>query len=159
MGRKRKRPGRLVSDTAPVSLLSKRQKTHHPTASAHRPHSHPVLARYYPKVQTLREYMLSVLPDSSRSRRRKIASLRYESNDDVIELKSARDKDQGQSDESKLAHLLDSTLVGVGDVTGSESVCRSKDFELFSQQLSSTIASSLGGGTLSQPEVRASLFF
>lgn len=159
MGRKRKRPGHFASDKAPVSSLSKRQKTHHPAASAHRPHSHPVLGLYYPKVQSLREYMLSVLPDSSKSRRRKIASVRYDFNVDDIELKSAGDKDQGESDDSKLAHLLDSTLVGIGDVTKSESICRSKDFELFSQQLSSTIASSLGGGTLSQPEVRASLFF
>jgi len=156
MGRKRKRRVRLEPGEAPVSVYVKRQKKHHPAASINGSHSHPVLCRYYPKVQSLREYLLSRFPNSSKSRRRRISSLQHNSKDDDRELKSAGDEDQDESDGSKLANLLDSTLVGAGEVAGPESICRSKDFELFSQQISSTVASSLGEGTLSQPEVRAS---
>lgn len=158
MVRKRKRQGRSEPTEAPVSVSVKRQKKHHPAASTTGSHGHPVLCRYYPKVQTLREYVLAKLPSSSKSRRRKLTLSRHNPKDDDGELKSAVDEDQDESDGSKLNNLLDSTLIGIREVTGSESICRSKDFEIFSQQISSTVASSLGEGTLSQSEVSASFF-
>lgn len=55
-----------------------------------------LLEQCYPRVQTLRQYLLAKLPGSSRLRRKKIAAI-------------------GQSDrrelETRLAHLLDTTLV------------------------------------------------
>ncbi|MCJ1247012.1 hypothetical protein MMC30_004223 [Trapelia coarctata] len=153
MGRKRKRPGCLDPDEAPGSTSPKRQKNHHPTVSVNCSPGHPVLCRYYPNVQTLRQYLLSKLPHSSKTRRRKIASLSCEPKGGRLELRSAGDEHSDESDDSQLATLLDSTLVGVGEVTASESICRTKDFEFFSQQLSSTVANSLGEGSVSQPEI------
>ena len=72
---------------------------------------------------------------------------------DELELRSAGDEDCAESDDANLANLLDSTLVGVGEMTAAESICHTKDFDFFSQQLSSTVASSLGEGTVSQSEV------
>jgi len=157
MGRKRKRPGGFEPDGVPVSASVKRQKNRHPTLSVENSAGHLVLGRYYPKVQTLRQYLLSKLPNSSKSRRRKIASLVCNPKDDDLKFRSAGNEDSDEKGDSQLATLLDSTLVAVGEVTASELICRTKDFEFFSQQLSSTVASSLGEGTVSQPEVCAGL--
>lgn len=61
-----------------------------------------LLAQYYPKLQTLRDYVLSSLPASSRLRRKRIASL------------GAPDKLSGKEPgetELHLSQFLDSTLV------------------------------------------------
>ena len=150
MGRKRKRPSGVEPDGAPGASSSKHLKNNHSSPPVDDSHSHPVLCRYFPKVQTLRQYLLSRFSHSSKSKRRKITTLRCNSRDD--------DEDADEGDDSKLAKLLDSTLVGFGDEAGSESRCRTKDFELFSQQFSPTAASSLGEGTVSQPEVNKNLF-
>ncbi|KAL7820076.1 hypothetical protein V8C26DRAFT_440764 [Trichoderma gracile] len=57
-----------------------------------------ILQQHYPLVCTLREHVLSELPDTSRLRRKKIAALG--SSPDVSEI------------ETRLAHLLDTALVG-----------------------------------------------
>jgi hypothetical protein len=88
---------------------------------------HPVLRRLYPEVLSLRHYVLSRLPTSSKNRRRRILQL-------------------GQSNPSsdvdcELGQLLDSTLVGVTPKAATASrdeVIRTREREIqsFSQQLS-----------------------
>jgi hypothetical protein len=65
---------------------------------------HPVLQRLYPKVLTLRNYLLSRLPKSSKNRRRRLSQLGLgtPAQDDT----STRDVD------IRLGQLLDSTLIG-----------------------------------------------
>ena len=58
---------------------------------------HALLAHYYPRLQTLRSYVLGKLPSASRLRRKKIASLSLSSDSPVA---------------VQLSRLLDSTLVG-----------------------------------------------
>ncbi|KAH8884463.1 hypothetical protein GQ53DRAFT_697644, partial [Thozetella sp. PMI_491] len=64
--------------------------------------SHGVLAQYYPGIQTLRDYVLSKLPSSSRLRRKKIAAVGR-----------TADLSEGPPAESRLAlgRLLDTTIV------------------------------------------------
>lgn len=57
-----------------------------------------VLARYYPQVLTLREYLLSKLPPASKIRRKKIRSV---------------GRNAAAKEEDALAKHLDQTLVGV----------------------------------------------
>ncbi|OTA01947.1 hypothetical protein A9Z42_0022850 [Trichoderma parareesei] len=88
-GKKRKRG---VNDASPNqgSASSKR----------YTPVKKDILQQHYPLVCTLREYVLSELPDTSRIRRKKIAALG--SGPDVNEA------------ETQLARVLDTALVGTG---------------------------------------------
>jgi len=61
---------------------------------------HTLLSQYYPRLRTLRAYVLEKLPSSSRLRRRKISSVG-----------SPRDTTVTDA-ETQLCRLLDSTLVG-----------------------------------------------
>lgn len=112
MGRKRKRPSIEVTD-ASQKRSKKTKKTPevnlHPAQSAH--HHHPVISRYYSQVVSLRTFLLSSLPSSSKSRRRKVASI-----------------------DNKLAHLLDTTLVGI-DKQPDEATTQSRqrDLAVFTQ--------------------------
>lgn len=75
-----------------------------PASSKHyTPVKKDILQQHYPLVCTLREYVLSELPDSSRIRRKKIAALG--SGADASEV------------ESQLARVLDTALVGTGPST------------------------------------------
>jgi hypothetical protein len=100
----------------------------------------PVLQRFYPRLLTLRHYLLSVLPNSSRNRRRKLSHLgrpvAFNKASTTCEL------------DVKLGQLLDSAVIGEGEpanVDGEEQLTkeRSRDIETFTQQLSPAIA----GGT------------
>ncbi|MCJ1432065.1 hypothetical protein MMC27_001421 [Xylographa pallens] len=131
---------------------AKRRKSsvvvHHPGVSR----SHPVLSLYYAKVYSLRRYLLSKLPASAKSRRRKIASVgktRQDANDAVHQgIQTGHSKDH----DTRWADLLDSVLVGVG-VDREPDSSRMKDFEVFSQRTQSTVASSIDEGTFSQHEI------
>jgi telomerase reverse transcriptase len=61
---------------------------------------HALLVQFYPKIQTLRDYLLEKLPSTSRLRRKKIAS--FPSIDDARQSEVDR----------RLARLLDLALVG-----------------------------------------------
>jgi len=67
---------------------------------------HTLLAQYYPRVQTLREYVLDKLPLTSRLRRRKIAAVGTETPKGSPETATS-----GVG--LLLRQLLDSTLVGI----------------------------------------------
>ena len=128
---------------------------------------HPLLSAYYPTVLTLRGYVLSSLPPTSKVRRRRISGL---GNNHIQTAHLPRigprplqtplptenaERRAEHGIESLLASLLDTTLVGVlrrreGEVDQS----RLRDFITFSQQISPiATSSSLGDGLSSQSDV------
>lgn len=103
---------------------------------------HPVLQRLYPQVVTLRQYLLSQLPKSSKNRRRNIAQIRVTAPAEIDA--STNDADTG------LAQLLDSVLVGLPSAIGyntspqADAVKeRDREIECFTQQRSQNTS----GGT------------
>jgi hypothetical protein len=110
--------------------------------------SHPLLSLYYSRVITLRDYVVSRLPSSSKTRQRKIASLGTAARGPAIGGGVAK----CESDELALATLLDSTLVGVPFDANSDTTGHLKELETFSQQHSAS-ANSTGGAAYSQSEV------
>jgi telomerase reverse transcriptase len=82
---------------------SKRKKTIENAATTI---EHRLLSRYYPRLQTLRQYFLSKLPSSSRIRRKKLSFIGLVTNT------------SGQTSEdiqSTLGRWLDSILVGTAE--------------------------------------------
>jgi hypothetical protein len=112
---------------------------------------HPVLQRFYPEVLTLRHYLLSRLPKSSKNRRRRLSQLGLgtPAQDDA----STRDVD------IQLGQLLDSTLIGCFPLVVVEDIAqelkeRDRDIENFTQQRSqNTSAGTFKPGYLLQSEV------
>lgn len=102
---------------------------------------HPVLQRFYPRLLTLRHYLLSVLPNSSKNRRRKLAQLgRPIATKEPAHSTCTPDVELGQ--------LLDSIVIGQHKTTKTKddeqlAKERSRDIETFTQQLSPPIT----GGT------------
>ena len=71
---------------------------------------HLLLAQYYPKVQTLRQYVLDKLPPTSKIRRRKILALgNAEPDTDTAARGSKRNLEEIRTE---LIELLDTTLIG-----------------------------------------------
>lgn len=100
----------------------------------------PVLQRFYPRLLTLRHYLLSVLPKSSRNRRRKLAQLGRPVASNKATSTCEPDIELGQ--------LLDSTVIGehqTAKTNDEEQLTREriKDIETFTQQLSPAVT----GGT------------
>ena len=78
---------------------------------------HALLALYYPRLLTLRSYLLYKLPETSKTRRRRIAE--WGSNDA-----------DGDGD----SHILDTTIVGVlKDLDAGTEESRRRDFAVFTQ--------------------------
>lgn len=89
---------------------------------------HPTLCLYYTRISTLRNYLLSRLPSSSKRRRRRVATAEI--------------------------RILDETLVcTINDQTQAPDLSRLKDFEVFSQKVSLTARSSIGGASTSLPDL------
>lgn len=142
-----------VSEVDQSSPLAKRPKRSNRSPSPVISHSHPALSLYYVKVCGLREYLLSTLPASSKSRRKRISLLGLAQSGADNNGKTVATS--GLDTDARLAGLLDSVLVGVGPCKERD-LTRTKDFEVFSQQANSSVTSSLEDGTASQPEVRSS---
>lgn len=134
------------------------------SADATRPDTdHPVLRQYYPKILTLRHYLLSQLPRTSKTRRRRLAQVgaaaapqhehehQHQYQHDHSPSIQALDNDLGQ--------LLDSALVGApADSTSEiqEQAVRERhlDIETFTQQRSQgTTGGTCQPGQLQQSEV------
>ena len=105
--------------------------------------SHSLLAQYFPVVLTLREYALSRLPSTSRIRRKKISRV-------------GRGQGPLSETETRLSHLLDTTLVGAPEKVNDQSDEEWK--ELVTSQTGDdsnvTLADVFGNATYSQAEVR-----
>lgn len=111
----------------------------------------PVLRHFYPRLLTLRHYLLSVLPKSSRNRRRKLTHLGRP-------IASNKAASPCESD-VELVQLLDSTVIGqreTAKIDGEEQLTkeRIRDIETFTQQLSPAITGgSFEPGYFKQAEV------
>ncbi|KAI1368000.1 hypothetical protein F5Y08DRAFT_20053 [Xylaria arbuscula] len=86
---------------------------------------HPVLGQYFPCVQSLREYILTHLPSSSRLRRRKISAIGIVNRSPDCKLPDI---------ERSLGALLDTTLVGHSHSTTDEGASRMEEWKTFSQR-------------------------
>jgi hypothetical protein len=134
MGHKRKRPVKNDPPSSQISssrfnLPSRGEPTHHP---------HPVISLYYPRVLTLRQFLLQHLPSSSKSRRRRILSLRGFAADN----KNASDQ---RHDVQSLANFLDTTLIGVPkESVPAVDSSRQRDFAAFSQSQDTSQSSDTG---------------
>lgn len=71
---------------------------------------HALLPQYYPKIQTLRQYVLDKLPPKSKIRRRKIAAVGNAQPD--ADTAAQGPKADADNTENVLAELLDTTLIG-----------------------------------------------
>lgn len=106
---------------------------------------HALLAQYYPKILTLRQYLLHNSPPSSRLRRRKIEAFGKEGGDDHVRV--------------QLAKLLDTTLVGLHacpeEVENARSKSRLQQWIDYSQKDESHVTLSSGDASAihSQSEV------
>lgn len=111
------------------------------------PVKHPALGLYYRNILTLRDYLLSKLPTTSKVRRRKIVSILP----DVADCHHNNKKTETLSqDRHCLSKLLYNTLVcTVHEQTPRLESSRIEDYEAFSQHVTSTVASSIGGSTTS----------
>ena len=163
MTRKRKRANTLSSGVVvPRSL--KHLKVRCESGNSFGAVQHPTLDLYYTQTLTLRDYLLSKLPKTSKGRRRKLAGAgdHASTNRDgeFVRLgaqKSTKDpptSSPSSNGDDDLARTLDSTLVcNNSTFTSGFNQVRTKDFQIFSQQLSSSAASSLGEGASSQSEL------
>jgi hypothetical protein len=113
-----------------------------------------VLSRLYPQVATLRHYLLSRLPSSSKNRRRKLAQLGLHPPD--------ADATSPRGIDDQLGDLLDAVVVGgLPSTTTADAAVRKAatqeredDLESFSQQFpAGTTASTFKPGYFLQPEV------
>lgn len=103
-----------------------------------------VLAQYYPRVVSLREYLLSKLPSTSKVRRKKIQTVGRSLGGEAGERHQV------------LAEVLDKSLVGVLRDGESSREERWQQWTAFSQKADisvSTLANTTGLGLFSQPEV------
>lgn len=95
---------RMTNASSGVQSRPAKQRKHLPSESRHPAHvvKHALLAQYYPKILTLRQYILDNLPASSRIRRRKIETF-------------GTNEPTGDPDDVRvqLAGLLDTTLVSL----------------------------------------------
>jgi telomerase reverse transcriptase len=72
---------------------------------------HPVLSKYYAQVLSLREYILTQLPSSSRIRRKKVSAVGIAGKSPDLYVSEV---------ERSLGILLDSTLIGLPEITANE---------------------------------------
>lgn len=166
-GQKRKRYRRLEVESR------KKAKMEMIDSPSLRTIEHPTLRRYYPQISTLRTHLLSTLPPSAKSRRRKIET----AGSSNAKSSESRQRTLGQSavtapfsrgppreldgeDENsqrRLAELLDNTLIGTpaGSIPLFKD-SREKDFQAFSQMADVSLASTLDGGTTSIADVSIS---
>ncbi|KAH7077248.1 hypothetical protein FB567DRAFT_146392 [Paraphoma chrysanthemicola] len=112
---------------------------------------HPVLQRLYPEVLTLRHYLLSQLPRSSKNRRRRLFHLGLAPPAGHGEPTSDIDRELGQ--------LLDSTLIGCSSDASSRPAVqtlenREREIKSFTQQRSqSTSGATYEPGYFRQSEI------
>ena len=115
-----------------------------------------MLPLYYPRVTTLREYLLSRLPASSRSRRRRILACCASSRDDAVPAPESAQGSASTRRQGKVAELLDTIVVGYHDVkiANEDEEALVHDWEQFSQKARSTGMSGVGDMSITLSDVR-----
>ena len=122
--------------------------------------THPVLNRYYASVTTLRQYLLTRLPPSSKARRRILSHLGRAPKHEPSACSPGRAEDY-----ETFTRWLDQHLVGVRELSGAqEQQARVRDLDSFSQrrltqfnEASATACSTASPPSFSQSEVRRCL--
>ena len=157
MTRKRKK-ALSTSDNGSLERPYKKTRLASGRASPSDLHHHPTLARYYAHIWTLRQYLLSRLPRSSKSKRRRLASAglsELEGNelcDHSFAGKATLSRRTSSLSElnyhkSRLAKLLDGALVCENENSAGTSVeDRARDLDTFTQQVSMTAGSTVTQG-------------
>jgi telomerase reverse transcriptase len=137
--RKRLRPNRRIEGD------QKRQKVSETSNSKEAVVKEALLAQFYPRVSSLREFLISKLPPSSKVRRKKILSV-------------GKNADSGA--DQKLSKFLDQTLVGVSKHKGVLQEERWQQWTTFSQKADDSVsfANLSGVGLFSQSEVGAFIY-
>lgn len=106
---------------------------------------HALLAQYYPKVQTLRQYVLEKLPPTSRLRRNKIAAIGNAKPD----ADTTASEENPQDIRAVLAELLDTTLIGTHilpkEVAKAQSDCSLQQWIDYSQRADDSHVTLFGG--------------
>lgn len=122
--------------------------------------AHPTLSLYYPEILTLRQYVLSRLPVSSKTRRRKLVNIKNHSSikGEGVKVNQEQCTQSSQGSdldvEADIAQLLDRTLICVRHHEPRLSwQVREKDFRAFSQRNDGGDESSLLEGNTPQSEV------
>jgi telomerase reverse transcriptase len=145
MPRKRSRsqgPGRGHDGSAyPPAKHLKRENAAHPTIAGH-----ALLAQHYAEIGTLRQYVVSKLPASSRLRRKKIA---------LVGQRTSSEKALTE-EELALKELLDTTIVASREHAGDPKDYRWQHWVSFSQKGDEsyvTLSDGLQGSLYSQSEV------
>jgi telomerase reverse transcriptase len=124
--RKRKRPDKSLG----LGNSEKRQKISNPTktiASRDSVVKQALLSQFYPEVLTLREYLLSRLPTTSKIRRKKV-------------LYVGTLKDSESCANSRLSTFLDRTLVGATKPKDAKREDRWRHWAAFSQRVDDSIS-------------------
>ncbi|KAG8525371.1 uncharacterized protein KY384_009015 [Bacidia gigantensis] len=161
MARKRKRTSRASDDGNASASQRKKVKVSHGLKELPNVH-HPTLSLYYNHIWTLRSYLLSRIPTTSKIRRRKLATagLREAGDPQYEERRKGSTQDPLSSNDStqkliRLATVLDHTLIGATQNAVPEYSCeeRRKDLETFSQQACTAATSSLVEGGVSLPDL------
>ena len=132
--RKRSRPSHRVEGD------QKRQKISETSSSKDAIVKEALLAQFYPQVLSLRDFLISKLPPSSKVRRKKILSVGK--------------KPDSEADQ-KLSKVLDQTLVGVSKHKEVSQEERRQQWTTFSQKADDSVsfANATGVGIFSQSEV------
>ena len=162
MSRKRKRAKLAESDK---SRPSKRLKNESSNPSANVLVDHPTLSRFYTRIVTLRTYLISKLPTSSRSRRRRITFAGRRLEHQALSIESPAntgyqlqnsglcDKRQHCAADYHVSQLLDNVLVCViQDPPKEEIESRQADIAVFSQNGDVTMEDTILGSTMSLSE-------
>ena len=151
MGKKRKRSGGECVSCPPT----KHQKLEKGFMS-----NRLLLSLYYTEVSTLRDYILSCFPKSSKSRKQRIKSIpRWDGDATVID-RSSNANDPGLSSvpslgmSTNVSRLLDTTVVGHGlESRSPQTLPQKQDLKYLSQKLVSSLRSSGSNGYVTQHEV------
>ncbi|OAX77776.1 hypothetical protein ACJ72_07921, partial [Emergomyces africanus] len=161
MARKRKRPTKNPPTNSRLLNHGRQEEEEEDKRLGGSTH-HPVLSLYFPQVVTLRTYLYEQLPLSSKSRRRKVASLGLEKQarcDHAPNSLSCQQVDAGarrtNEEIQALAGILDSTLVGIlKEPDGAIRSSRQKEFAAFTQsQARSSLECTDIGATTSQSDI------
>ena len=128
---------------------------------------YPVLSLYYPHISSLRDYLLSRFPKSSKSRRQRLKSIPLWYSKRRGHLSSDHPATASPSvlyvlsesylcEEEELSKLLDTTVIGYGEETrfSSQEFVPRDDLKSLSQKLRSTVGSSVGNDNVTQSEVK-----
>lgn len=126
-------------------------------------YEYPILWRYYSRVSSLRSYLLSQFPQSSRARKRRLKNIPLWSSEQTRQSTEnhltnffTSPSNQPLCETPELSKLLDGIIVGHTDKTPDLPRCLPlRDIESLSQKLRSTVGSSAVNESVTQSDASA----